>query len=573
MPGLQLRAFFDAPWDWLGEPAPAGGKEAFWRNCYWLSWHCHFDALIAAHHYQCFPGMLGCPMSMLRPLLRRTQSLALSSIRKLFGFPPKTTPYGYMKGYRWHEFTPQVQRLVGEGACDEVESIFAIASRIFPGFPPDELELIHMTIAMFAWPCLEADVSMLSRIYHAERQAKATRAAKLGLTPADLRSTAKFVNALQQLGVEVDYKPNDKDELIPAIAKKDRFMQELMADPDDMVRALAEARLGASSSLLESRAMTIGSMAIRGPVCVYLYVYGAHTLRWAGGDRTNYQNFTRDKKDTVVSLRKAHRPARAMGRVKLKKIDLSQIEYRILCYVSGQHDMLELLRRKVDLYCRMATKIYGRTITKADQAERGNGKQIVLSSGYQAGDETIQRTAASGQYGPPVYIYLDEARRWKLAYRADHPCVVNLWAEAGTIIKTLKYRDRDRQWGPTYVKDGRIWLPNGLSLDYTTLFKWKSEDGTSAQWYIIGRDGPTKMYGGKLVENWIQALARIVCAQGLLRIHRLGYRVPNMEHDAGWILIPEDGEEEHMARCYQEMVRIPSWLPGIPLDAEWSDGA
>jgi len=67
----------------------------------------------------------------------------------------------------------------------------------------------------------------------------------------------------------------------------------------------------------------------------------------------------------------------------------------------------------------------------------------------------------------------------------------------------------------------------------------------------------------------VQALARVIISQAMIRIHRMGYRIVSTEHDSLWILIPKDGhEQEHLERCKAEMVRPLPWLPGLPLACE-----
>jgi DNA polymerase len=97
--------------------------------------------------------------------------------------------------------------------------------------------------------------------------------------------------------VEPETKITEKENEIYAFAKSDSFMQELLQHENPRVVALAEARLGVKSSLLQTRAETLGYMARRGPLCVYLKMYGAHTTRWAGGDASNFQNLKRRSRD------------------------------------------------------------------------------------------------------------------------------------------------------------------------------------------------------------------------------------------------------------------------------------
>ncbi len=131
-------------------------------------------------------------------------------------------------------------------------------------------------------------------------------------------------------------------------------------------------------------------------------------------------------------------------------------------------------------------------------------------------------------------------------------------------------------WGPMHVKEGKIYLPNGSWLDYTTLEYYTDGETGDAFWRIKKRHGWTKLYGGKLVENVVQALARVVLSQAMLRIRNMGYRILNTTHDELLILIPnDDGKytpEELLQDCATEMKRTPNWLPGLPLDCEMALG-
>jgi len=119
------------------------------------------------------------------------------------------------------------------------------------------------------------------------------------------------------------------------------------------------------------------------------------------------------------------------------------------------------------------------------------------------------------------------------------------------------------------IRDQRIWLPNGCPLLYDTLEWHKDAETAETYWRMRTRNGWTKLYGAKLVEQTTQALARVLISQAMIRIKKLGYRIVNSEHDSIWILVPKDGrEKEHAEICRQEMIRVPDWLPEIPLDAE-----
>lgn len=239
---------------------------------------------------------------------------------------------------------------------------------------------------------------------------------------------------------------------------------------------------------------------------------------------------------------------------------------------------MEKFRNGEDPYIGIASQAYGFPVTKAHVTERGTGKQLELSCGYQAGAATIKATARLGIYGPPVTIDLETALRWRDLYRSTHPAVVEYWRVAGRLIARIGGGE-PLPWGPMTIKDKKIFGPGGTFLNYTTLeyhqvTKEEYDAGErDGYWRIRTRHGWSKLYSGRLVENVVQWLARIVMSQALIRIARLGYRVVNCTHDELLVLVKKDGNEQrHLESCKNEMVREPTWLPGIPLDCEGSLG-
>lgn len=550
-----------------------------WSDVLLIAHHAQFDGLILTHHYGVHPKMWGCTLSMARLLLGNHLSVSLDAVRKHYGISPKTTPYNLFKGRHWSELDLATQRLLAEGCCDETESIWRIFGLLAKDFPAEEYEVIDATIKMFTQPVLTADVDLLAKVWEREEQTKATRLQYLNISADDLQSSERFADLLRNEGEEPATKQGKvstktgKSKENYAFAKTDEYLRGLLEHDNERIRALAEARLGEKSTLMQTRAETLGWMARRGPMPVYLRYAGAHTTRWSGGDGANWQNFKRGS-----DIRRA---IMAPAGYLLAPIDLSQIECRILNYLAGQQDVIEKFKNHEDPYIGIASQAYGFPVTKANEKERGTGKQLELSCGYQAGAATIQNTARLGIYGPPVTIDLETATRWRDIYRNTHPSVVDYWKLAGRLIARLA-GGPSTDWGPATIRDKRIYGPGGTMLIYDTLeyhkpdeeereklppFKW---DGF---WRHRTRHGWTDLYSGKLVENFVQWLARIVMSQALIRITRKGYRVVNCTHDELLILLPSDGQEaHHLQECKNEMTREVTWLPGLPLDAEASLG-
>jgi hypothetical protein len=267
-------------------------KETDWTDVFLIHHHAAFDGLVLGHRYGVHPGMFGCTLSMARLLLGNHISVSLDSVRKNFGLPEKITPYSLFEGRHWGELTPQVQQQVAAGAIDEVDSIWKLFGVLAKDLPPEEFEVIDSTIKMFVNPELIGDGRVFAKVWEEEAIRKQALLARLNLTAKDLGSDETFSSLLRARGVEPDTKVTEKGNTKFAFAKDDPFMEELKYDEDPEVRALAEARLGVKSSLLQTRAATLGWMASRGPLCVYLHYAGAHTSRWSGGDDTNFQNWT-----------------------------------------------------------------------------------------------------------------------------------------------------------------------------------------------------------------------------------------------------------------------------------------
>ena len=119
------------------------------------------------------------------------------------------------------------------------------------------------------------------------------------------------------------------------------------------------------------------------------------------------------------------------------------------------------------------------------------------------------------------------------------------------------------------IKDHKVYAPNGVMMNYDTLTWHVDEDSNESGWRLKLRNGYTRMWGSKLVENVVQFLARQVKSQAMLRIARAGLRPVLSSHDELTLLVKRDGhEQEALEFCLQEMKRTPDWLPGIPLDAE-----
>jgi DNA polymerase bacteriophage-type len=581
--GCAIKTAADKPAFWVPqEHLKAAFASINWKETFCVAHHANFDGLILSHHYKALPKIWGCTLSMARLLLGNHLSVSLEAVRKHFGLPSKTTPYNLFEGKRWNELSPATKQMVGAGAVDEVESIWRIFHLLLKDFPKEELGVVDSVIRMFTEPALRADTQMLSDLWKSEEARKADGLAELGLDESDLQSADKFADLLREEGVEPEEKEG-KNGPIYAFAKTDQFMRDLLEHDSERVRLLAETRLGVKSTILQTRAETLGWMASRGPLPVYLRYAGAGTLRVSGGDGANFLNMKRGS-----PIRKA---LIAPEGYVLAPIDASQIEFRCGHYLAGGLDAIALqrIRSGQDPYVITASKFYKREIYKPAkddprraemEAARGLGKQGELMLIYGAAAKQFKATAKNGLYGPPADISIEDADAFVRLWREDNAHITHrvtgYWQTCEEMLKVLA-GGATWQVGPLLCTMHKIYLPNGAMMNYDSL-EWHRPDDTEecrdferqGYWRMKTRQGWKKMWGSKLTQNICEAVSRVIVSQAMLRIkHQYGFRTLNWPYDELLLLLPRDGhEDKNLELCMAEMRREPTWLPGLPLDCE-----
>lgn len=559
-------------------------KEEDWSDIFLVSHHAQWDHGVLSMRYNVHPKMSGCTLAMSRLMFGNHLSVSLDSVRKYFNLPPKTTPYGQFEGKHWNEMSPQVQHALAEGCKDEVESKVIIFQSLLRDhkFPLGELEVIDSIVKMFSEPVLELDGVMLAQLWEKEAARKTQGNTELGVAGTDLRSAEKFCELLEAEGIEIEYKDGKKGP-IPAIAKNDPFMRDFLCEHDNpRIRALAEARLEEKSTILQTRAETLGWIASRGTWPVYLFPYGASTIRPSGGGGANPLNFKRGS-----PLRRAVKAPRGHW---LAPIDSAQLECRILHYLAGgpEDPVIKQFRNGEDPYVGIASKFYQEEIYKPKQddprydemtAKRGMGKQGRLMCGFGASGKMFKSTAASGTYGPRVDMTLDAAEAFVKLYRNDNPSIcargTGYWAQCERVIARLA-GGPPMQFGPMLVKDGRIFI-EGRPMIYETMEYHAAQPDDKIQksgWRVKKRDGWKFMWGSKLTQNICEGVESVLIGEALVRIkQKYGIRTLNWPYDELLLLIPRDGREEEMLElCKAEMVREPEWLPGLPLACDGALG-
>ena len=203
------------------------------------------------------------------------------------------------------------------------------------------------------------------------------------------------------------------------------------------------------------------------------------------------------------------------------------------------------------------------------------GALIVHNCGYGMGAKKFQ--AALKNAG--VYVELEEAQRIIDTYRTTNDSITELWRKAHEVLDWIA-NDQTGEFGRDGLLkvDGKrgIRLPNGMYVKYPNLRKRQDPESGKYEYVYDTKKGktvvPNRIYGGKVVENVCQALARIIIGEQMLMVAKK-YRVVMTVHDAIACLIPEH-EAENGKEYVELCMRLrPSWAPDLPLNCEAGYGA
>jgi len=531
-----------------------------WSNSLALAHNAMFDGFILSNHFGIKPKGWLDTLSMGRALHGTEVGGSLAVLSSHYGLGVKGTEVVNALGLRREAFPADQLARYGDYCKNDVTLTWKLFNAMSGEFPPTELRLIDLTIKMFTEPVLQLARNVLESHL---KEVKERKSYWLGAYNKDtLMSNPKFAELLRENGVVPPMKKSPTTgKQTYAFSKTDEEFKALLEHPNNYVQTLVAARLGTKSTIEETRTERFIGIAKRGALPVPLRYYAAHTGRWGGDDKVNLQNLPRNS-----PLKFAIIPPE--GYVILDS-DSSQIEARTLAWLAGQNDLVQAFDNGEDVYKIMASAIYGKPESEITKDERFVGKTTILGAGYGMGAAKFQ--AQLKNFG--VEVTLDEAKRIIDTYRLTYPQIVALWGAAGTALKAILQKQQTSfgRGGLLSVQgeDGII-LPNGLRLKYPNLRLYENEEGKTEIVYDTKKGKatiPNRIYGGKVIENVCQALARIIIGEQMLMIAKK-YRVVMTVHDAIAIIVPE--AEAEVAKEYVELcMRLrPQWALELPLNCE-----
>lgn len=369
------------------------------------------------------------------------------------------------------------------------------------------------------------------------------------------------------------------------------------------VKRILEIRQALGKTSTAKYEAMLNSVAPDGRIRDTLMYHGAATGRWAG-KKVQFQNLPKGSiknMDDAVELIKSENteaieflhgdfmPFMAgaiRGMVKASEgkmlvvADFAAIEARVLGWLAGSELMLQQFRNGVDLYKEMASKIYNVSVEEVTSDQRQLGKAAILGAGYGMGAPKFLDTCLS--WG----IKIDEAlaKTAIATYRETYPEVRNLWenmdrmaknATLGCIVPKICHTS----W---FVENAflKCQLPSGRSIHF---YKPEIRDKETpwgirpALTFMGEKQGTTggktwmrvDTYGGKLVENITQAVARDLMAEAMLRVEAAGYEVILSIHDE--LVAEVDESKADVSHFEKLMSEVPTWATGCPISAAgWS---
>ena len=578
--GVAIQIDAGKPVWYEGEQASRGLDAIDWRNSMLICHNTQFDGAILKWVYGHEPVAYLDTLCMARAKHGVEAGGSLKALAERYQIGEKGEEVLQALGMRLEDFPEHQLRQYGEYCKNDVRLTYDLFKILSKGFPLPELKLIDITLRMFILPILRVNDKLLEGRLKELKEEKTSMLQGLMETlncdteeavRKKLASNVQFATILQDLHIPVPMKtsPTTEKETF-ALAKTDAGFIALQESDNPVLQELCAVRLGTKSTIEESRIQRFIDVGERhqGLLPIPLKYYGAHTGRWSGADKVNFQNLpSRDAKKKA--LKNAILPPEDHV---ILNVDSSQIEARILVWLAGQDDQVELYREGKDVYCDFASRVYKKTITKKNKKERAVGKTCILGLGYGTGHVKLKGVL---KLNARIEVNKAESKRIVDLYREVNHEVVKLWGECDTALRDIASWPSDRK--PYYLGSGKclivdpkgIKLPNGLYITYPDLQLTSNEPDSGYEYK--SRRGTISIWGGAVVENVVQALARIVIGEQMIEINKK-HRPVLTVHDAVVCVSPKDTAQDTLDYVMNIMNKAPTWAEDLPIACEGAYG-
>lgn len=249
--------------------------------------------------------------------------------------------------------------------------------------------------------------------------------------------------------------------------------------------------------------------------------------------------------------------------------DFSAIEARVLAWLAGEQWVLDAFENGEDIYCRTASRMFGVPVEKhgVNGHLRQKGKIATLACGYQ---EALGALKVMG--GIEMGLSEDELQSIVDSWREANPNIVSLWWDIDSVVKRVvktRAKEEYKNLVISYEKEILfIELPSKRRLAYPKAKIGINRFGGESIVYegiVVGNKwDKIESYGGKFVENIVQAIARDILAEAMMRLEEKGFNIVMHIHDE--VVIESDSSS--VEEVNQIMSLVPNWAPGLILDAD-----
>ena len=249
--------------------------------------------------------------------------------------------------------------------------------------------------------------------------------------------------------------------------------------------------------------------------------------------------------------------------------DFSAIEARVLAWLAGEKWVLDAFKNGEDIYCRTASRMFGMPVEKhgVNGHLRQKGKIATLACGYQG---ALGALKAMG--GIEMGLSEDELQSIVDSWREANPNIVSLWWDIDSVVKrVVKTRSKEeyKNLDISYEKGILfIELPSKRRLAYPKAKIGTNRFGGESIVYegiVVGNKwDKIESYGGKFVENIVQAIARDILAEAMMRLEKKGFNIVMHIHDE--VVIESDSSS--IEEVNEIMSVVPEWADGLILDAD-----
>ncbi|PMC81844.1 DNA polymerase [Anaerococcus hydrogenalis] len=249
--------------------------------------------------------------------------------------------------------------------------------------------------------------------------------------------------------------------------------------------------------------------------------------------------------------------------------DFSAIEARVLAWLAGEQWVLDAFENGEDIYCRTASRMFGVPVEKhgVNGHLRQKGKIATLACGYQG---ALGALKAMG--GIEMGLSEDELQSIVDSWREANPNIVSLWWDIDSVVKRVVKTRTEEKYKNLVISYEKgilfIELPSKRRLAYPKAKIGMNRFGGESivyQGIVVGNKwDKIESYGGKFVENIVQAIARDILAEAMTRLEEKGFNIVMHIHDE--VVIESDSSS--IKEVNQIMSIVPSWAPGLILDAD-----